>query len=192
MRRVGTPMLCKFVEDDLDYTGEQLRSLWAYRTFGLQGDSIVGFVGRAQVATERLVDEEDRREGAGIHSPRMLHFIVEHFGQDLATAVARQRLLVCLAKEELQGLSEGLTLERRGDDLFHGEEKLSVSIATLSPVSALIHLGLNVRSGGAPVPTCGLEDFGLDAVEAGRRILEAYAAEVAGMEAACCKVRGVP
>jgi len=185
-------MLRKFVEGDLDYTGEQLCSLWAYRTFGLQGDCIVAFVGRAEVATERLVDEADRLAGAEIRSPRMLHFIAEHFACDLATAVARQRLLVCIAKEELEGLAGSLKLRRRGDDLFHGGGKLSVSIATLSPVSALIHLGLNVRSGGAPVPTCSLEDFGVDPVPAAERIMEAYVAEVADMELACCKVRGVP
>jgi hypothetical protein len=121
----------------------------------------------------------------------MLHFLVEHFDSDLNLAIARQRLLVCITKEELERRSDSLSIERRGDDLYVGERKLSVSIATCSPVSALIHLGVNVL----PAPpelglsTCGLAEFGLPAAEIGRAVAERYAAEIEEMKLARCKVR---
>ncbi len=186
-------MLTQFAEDEITYTGDQLRSLWAFRTFGLQGDSIVAFLGPCDVRGESLVDVADQLSGAQIASPRMLHFIAEHFDGDLRLAIARQRLLVCLAKEELQRRREGLSVERRGDDLYVDGAKLSVSIATCSPVSALIHLGLNVLPAPDVVPlaTCGLEQFALPPRQVGQAVAERYAAEMEDMQLTRCKVRPV-
>ena len=46
-----------FLPDEITYTGNELRSLWAYSNHGLQGDSIVAFTGPCDVPTEALVDE---------------------------------------------------------------------------------------------------------------------------------------
>ena len=109
----------------LDYDGTQIRSLWAYREFGIQGDSIVAFIGGCEIPVDNIVDLEDVRAKSRIASPRMLHFIEEHFDLDLEKAVLRQRLLAVLACDALGGRAA-----RRGDDLFAGERKLSISIAT--------------------------------------------------------------
>jgi hypothetical protein len=178
-------------EEEIDYTGEQLRSLWTFSRFGVEGDSVVAFIGAANVRGEGLVDLADARAGSHIYSPRMLHFIVEHFDSDLEQAIWRQRLLICIAKEELEARVAGLRLKRRGDDLYDGERKLSVSIATISPVSTLIHLGLNVTTEGAPVPARGLGDWGLDAREVAEAVAAAYVAEVEGVRRARVKVRAV-
>lgn len=146
-----------WLDETITYTGAQLRSLWAFRTCGLQGDSIVAFCGPCDVSEEHMVDEADRRAGQRIYSPWMLHFIVEHFDCDLERAVLRQRLLVALTGDLINSRLGRLAVRREGDDLFAADRKLSVSIATLSPVSALIHLGLNVRTEGVPVPAVGLE-----------------------------------
>lgn len=151
----------------------------------------MAFVGPCRVEGDALVDLDDRRDGLFIESRRMLHFIVEHFDHDLERLVCRQRLLVALIGEILNGALGRHALRRRGDDLFEGEGKVSVSIATLSPVSGLIHTGLNVISEGAPVPARGLADWGLEAPPIARRILDAYAEELASMHHARCKVRGV-
>ncbi|MFQ5808212.1 MAG: DUF366 family protein, partial [Armatimonadota bacterium] len=95
-------MIHVFIDEAIDYTGEQLRSLWALERFGLQGDSIVAFVGGADVDIPHLVDRRDALDGRGICSERMLHFIVEHFDTDLEKAICRQRLLLCIIKEELE------------------------------------------------------------------------------------------
>ncbi len=52
----------------------------------------------------------------------------------------------------------GILALRDGDDIFIGGKKLSVSIVTASPVSILLHLGVNVDSEGAPVLATGLKD----------------------------------
>lgn len=184
-------MIHAWIEESIDYTGEQLRSLWAFERFGLQGDSIVAFVGKADVDRAHLVDRRDARQGKPIYSEQMLHFIVEHFDTDLEKAIWRQRLLICIIREELEEHVPGLNLIRRGDDLFFGDRKLTVSIATVSPLSSLIHTGINVVAEKAPVPACGLREWGLDAPQIGRLMAERYAAEVESIRKARCKVRAV-
>ena len=184
-------MIHAFIDETIDYTGEQLRSLFALERFGLQGDSIVAFIGKADVGVSHLVDRRDAQEGRVIYSDRMLHFIVEHFDTDLEKAVWRQRLLICIIKEELEQRVRGVSLIRRGDDLFFGDRKLTVSIATVSPISALIHTGVNVIAHSAPVPACGLSEWALDAREVGQLVAERYAGEVDSIQRARCKVRPV-
>ncbi len=184
-------------EECLTYDGTQLRSLWAYRHVGLQGDSIVAWRGPCEVPTEHLVDEEDRRSGVIIRSEEMVHFIAEFFIGDLDRAIALQRLLVCVVREVIEERSATAFVSRKGDDLFAlGEEgfhkKLTVSIATASPVSCLIHLGVNVTARLAPVPAMGLNDLGIDPDEFTERVLAVYVSDVEGMGKARSKVRGVP
>jgi len=176
--------------EEIRYTGAELRSLWIYRTFGVEGDAFVWFEGPCHVDGERLVDQVDAATGDSIKAARMLHFIVEHFDGDLNHAVLRQRLLVCFAAELLA--RDVPSFRRVGDDLFSGTRKLSVSIATVSPVSTLIHFALNIDPTGAPVEACGLEEFGVDPHVFAQRLAAAYCAEADRMEKARCTVRSVP
>lgn len=179
-----------YVAEPLTYDGSQLRSHWIYETTGAAGDAVGWFIGPCQVASDALVDLADRRAGEEIRAAAMLHFLVEHFDPDLARAILRQRLLVVTAAEALRGVA-GVAVERRGDDLFVGERKLSVSIATVSPVSGLIHLGINIDPAGAPVPAVGLVELGVDPCQAGQEIARRYAEEVEDVQAAAAKVRWV-
>jgi hypothetical protein len=180
-----------FHAEPLAYTGRELRSHFAYEQFGVLGDSIVAFVGPCYVPIDHLVDLEDVRSGAFIQSSLMVHWIAEHFETGLAEAVLGQHLAVRLLGEILAAGGVG-DLAVRGDDLFVGERKASVSIATRSPVSAMIHLGLNVQTDGAPVAAYGIAEAGLDAAGVARDLLAAYAAEHASVQRAIAKVRGVP
>jgi len=180
------------LESEFEYTGQQLRSLWAYEEFGLAGDSIVAFVGRCDVQPEYMADMEDLRAGARIFSERMLHFIVEHFDHDLARAVLRQRLLIAVIAERLNVRLAKTRVTRRGDDLFEGERKLTVSIATLSPMSSLIHAGVNILSRDTPVPAVGLADYAVEPRGFAQEILAAYVEEMDGADRARCKVRPSP
>ena len=145
-----------FHTEPLAYTGHQLRSHWIYETFGLQGDAIVTFRGPCRVELSEMVDREDVFAGADIRAAEMLHLIAEQFDRDLTRAVLRQRLLICMIAERLQGVA-GMPLPRRdGDDLYIGERKLTVSIAPVSPVSTLNNEGINVDPAGAPVAAVGL------------------------------------
>jgi len=181
-------MKSRWAEGRIDYDGTQIHSLWAYRTFGVQGDSIVAFQGGCEIPFANMVDLEDVRARSRIASPLMLHFIVEHFELDLEKAVLRQRLLAATAKDLL-----GPDVRRDGDDLFLGPGKLSISIATLTPVSSKIHFGINVeRALDVGVETRALKDLGVEPAAFARKVLERYAAEMGGVLDARTRVRGVP
>lgn len=181
-------MKTRFVEERIDYDGTQIRSLWAYRALGLQGDSLVAFTGACEVPLDHMVDLEDVRARSRIASPLMLHFIAEHFDLDLEKTVLRQRLLSVLVKDALPP-----DVRREGDDLFWGHGKLSISIATLTPVSGKFHFGINVeRAVDVGVETRALKDLGVDARTLGAAVLARYAAEMEGILDARTRVRGVP
>lgn len=146
-----------FVEDTrIKYTGEQLRSHWIYEKFDILGDTIVCFIGEADVRLNHMVDLQDVKEQAPIYSTEMLHFIIEHFNVTMQEIILRQRLFICVIQNALNEIMNANVVIRNGDDLFYNKGKLSVSIATLSPVSGLIHVGLNIDSKNAPVKASGL------------------------------------
>lgn len=172
------------------YTGRELHSHFAFDEFALVGDSAVAWIGPCRVEVGELVDKVDARAGAFIASPSMVHVIVEHFGLALLEAVARQRLLARLAGDLLRELGAP-DVRVRGNDLFAAGRKASVSVATRSPTSALIHFGINVRTEGTPVPTFGLADAGIEGERFARELLGRYAAEIVDIHRAAAKVRGV-
>lgn len=179
-----------FIEKAITYDGTQLSSLWAYKHFAIQGDSIVAFLGPCDVKISEMVDQEDVLAGAFIYSEQMVHFIVEHFDMDLEKTITRQRLLIALICEILAKTgSQGLF--RSGDDIYQGTKKASVSIATLSPVSSMIHVGINISSQNTPVPAIGLADMAVEPVAFAQKVLGAYCEEINSIINARCKVRGV-
>lgn len=176
---------------ELVYRGPELSSHFAYRTFDVLGDSCVAFQGGCWVETRDLVDLADRKKNEHIFSKHMLHFIIENFDRDLEKAVLRQRLFAAIVQQQLlwRGVSH---VARRGDDLFVGESKLSVSIAALTPVSTIIHFGINVVSQGTPVRSLGLADFQVEPRGFALAVMEAYREECDSIEEARCKARPVP
>lgn len=153
-------MHTKFIDNEIKYTGLELSPHWIYKNFKLQGDAIVAFCGECDVKLNEMVDIEDVINNEPIYSKNMLSFIVEHFNIGLVEGVFRQRLLITTIKEMLEGLSfhhSPFTIHRDGDDLFVEGKKLSVSIATKSLTSVLIHVGINIDPAGAPVKAIGLD-----------------------------------
>lgn len=181
------------VKETITYDGTQLSSHWAYRNFGIQGDSVIFFRGPCRVALTEMVDLNDVLNNAPIYSTDMLHFIIEHFDLDLEKTIIRQRLLIAALKDIVTEKT-GAIISRNGDDLFCDNRKLTVSIATLTPVSTMIHTGVNVTGKDAPVPAIGLAEIGLGAAEmedVGKLLCRAYMKEYQEIKMARCKVRGV-
>lgn len=197
----------------LGYGGGELRPHFLLERFGLQGSALAAFIGPCEVKLDHLVDWEDRLnptvlsdgsfEGE-IRARQMIHLIGEFFGMSLPTAVALQRLLMAIIKdcigESIRESTGGLSgLYRTGDDLYWpapaGESapdrKLTVSIATVSAVSALIHVGINVDPAGAPVPAIGLAELGAAPDDVVRRVLKRFSDEFESLQWACTKVRPV-
>ena len=184
-------MLYKLLDKEIKYEGYQLAPHWIYKNFKIQGDAIVAFCGECEVKLTEMVDIEDVINNEPIYSKNMLSFITEQFNVELVEGVFRQRLLICSIKEALE--RRGVKIVRSGDDLFVDDKKLTVSIATKSLTSILIHTGINIDSKGAPVKACGLEndlkisdikDFALE-------VMENYSNEIDDIILASTKVRGV-
>ncbi len=182
-------MQTSFLQQPLTYDGTQLRSHFIFDTTGHIGDGIISFIGPANVTLEHMVDLLDVRDHAHIYSPNMLHFICEHFSYDLSMSICLQRLLIVIASETITSLSSECPILRKGDDLFINDKKLSVSIATKTPVSTCIHFAMNIHTDNTPVPTYGLGDLDIDINKLAMQIMKNYIAEVNNMHLAKCKVR---
>ncbi len=179
-----------WLETPQTYDGSQLRPHWIRRHTGLVGDAVVAFRGPCLVRAAEMADLVDLLAGPGIAGEDMVHVVCELFDDgDLPRAFLRQRLLAATALELLAALAPAARLCRRGDDLFAGERKLSISVATRSLVSTLIHFAVNVTTGGTPVPAAGLAELGVDPRAFGAGLLAALEREEQSMAAARCQVR---
>jgi uncharacterized protein len=186
--------------ESIPYTGNELRSHWIYRNFGILGDAALAFIGPCEVDRESMVDLEDVLNDDYIYSKKMLNFIVEVFSISLQEGVLLQRMFTCIIQDRINAMliasGKPAGIRRRGDDLFYEDTaKLSVSICTKSPTSILIHTGLNIDAQGTPVEAAGLEcdlDFDLDSIESlAEACMRTLAEEWADIRMSCCKVRAV-
>ena len=162
-------MIVHKVVDQL-YDGAQLHHAFCYENGGPLGASIVYFRGPAEVK-DHLVDIEDRLADDFIKSKDMWHFIIEIPGATLTETVLWQRKFISICIDKLREENvDPIRLRQEGDDIiiYHDSDtlingtrrKMSVSIATLSRFSGLIHAGINIEVGeGCPVPAIGLKDL---------------------------------
>lgn len=180
-----------FIDKEIKYIGSQLAPHWIYKNFKIQGDVIVAFCGECDVKLNEMVDIEDVINNEPIYSKYMLSFISEQFNICLVEGVLRQRLLMSTIKEALE--KRGVVVRRDGDDLFINDKKLSVSIATKSMTSVLIHTGVNILAEGAPIPVSALKtDLNIDDIkEFAIEVMKNYSEEIEDIVLASTKVRGV-
>ncbi len=181
-----------FLKENLKYDGTQLAPHFIYKNYNLMGDALIAFQGPCEVNLSEMVDLEDVINNEPIYSENMLHFIGEFFNVDLIRGVYMQRLLITTIKETIE-TKYAQCLTRKGDDLFKNEGKLSVSIATKSQTSVLIHTALNITTDNTPVKTSGLlTDFCIQDLEKfANEVLDAYNEETKDIYLATTKVRGV-
>ena len=145
-----------YTDKEIKYTGIQLSPHWIYKNFNIIGNAVVAFIGECEVNLNHMVDIEDVINNEPIYSSKMLSFIEENFSSTLIEAVYRQRLLVTITKELIEKINPSVKIIRSGDDLYINKKKLSVSIATKSITSTLIHFGLNISAENAPVNAADL------------------------------------
>lgn len=184
-----------FIPKSFPYDGTQLSSLFAYLNHNILGPSIVSWRGQCNISPEHMVDGEDLLANAEIAGDEMLHFIIEVFDRDLFSAVSLQRLFASIVRDYLQEASSELqkraTLLRDGDDLYLDDKKLSISIATRSPVSVMIHFAMNITNEGTPVKTLCLGDLKLKPEVVAEDLMQKFKAEFESIQKATMKVRPV-
>ncbi len=180
-----------FLDKKIDYNGSQLRSSWIRKTSGIKNDAMVAFIGGCNVLPEFMVDLEDKAAGCEIFSEEMLHFIIEHAEIDLEKMILRQRLLASIVIQAINKERPDISLIRSGNDIYDRDSKLNVSIATTSPVSGLIHFGINVSSENTPVKTKSLNDYQLNPKTFALNVMKEYKQELDGVEHARGKVKKV-
>jgi uncharacterized protein len=179
----------QWCDERVAYDGSQLRAHWLLARFGLVGDAAAAFRGPCRVRDDEMADLADI-DGPGIAGDDLVHVVWESFAApDLLLAVHRQRLLAAQAREALAQLAPASAVRRDGDDLWVGDGKLSISIATVTPVSSVIHFAVNATPGGAPVATATLQQLGVAPRAFGEALLAALAAEQRSIAVARAKVR---
>lgn len=176
-----------FRDFEIPYDGTPLAPHWIYRKFDLLGDGLVAFQGPAEVSLDHLVDLEDVKKKAPIFSPKMLHFLGEFFIDSLDVGILLQNLFVGTVYELLWEKG-GRDLSRKGNDLFFDSRKLSVSVATKSPVSVLFHMGLNIETQGTPIPTSGLSEMWVEPWDLAQKVFERFQQDIEGFRKARAKV----
>ncbi len=180
-----------YSNEKMTYTGPELRPHFILSHYKIEGNALVAFRGACEVQTDHLVDWEDRLQNDFIRAREMVHFLGEFFGITLKEGIWIQRLVVSEIHSMLMKMK--IAAERSGDDLFVDGKKLSVSIVTASPVSVLLHLGLNIDPAGAPVAAIGLESFFSEAQteELIKAVLSRFKTEFESVNRAAVKVRPV-
>jgi hypothetical protein len=180
-------------EKERAYTGVELRPHFLLAEMGLKGSGVGVFTGPCHVKTEHLVDWEDRLAHDRIEAKQMVHFIGEFFGMTLNEGVLTQRFFMATLAEVINDAfkeqGKDACVSRTGDDLWFEKRKLSVSIVTATPVSVLMHVGINIDPTGAPVPASGLVEMGLKTAQLISAFQERFLKEWADMKWACTKVR---
>lgn len=155
----------------MEYDGSQLRPFYPYEMSQERGDGIVAFVGPMCLSPKEMIDMEDVLSNDRIWSPSAINFIIELFHINIETCVLYQRAFMqtivddMLAeghKGKLYSSIQSITLE--GDDIMvhdgEGLKKASVSIASVSHISGLMHVGLNLEvDDNIPVPAIGLKNI---------------------------------
>jgi len=178
----------------IDYDGSQLRHAFAYEKQKILGPSIVYFEGKAEVK-EHLVDLEDSVNNDFIKSEKMMHFIIEIPDASIREMVVWQRFFMRMIVDKLRIICANSKVFIDGDDIMVDEKKLSVSIATLSHFSGLVHAGLNIEVGkGCPIAAIGLREIVPSYVSIpkfGAEIVQDFAKEYDDIVRASYKVQGV-
>ncbi len=182
-----------FIDQNLKYDGSQLRPLYAYLNHQMLGDSIVSWVGPCEVSTDHMIDGEDLLSKSEIRGDRMVHFLIEKFDVLLFSGVLLQRLLASIVidvlRENAKSKSIARALTRDGDDIYYGSQKFSISIATQTANSTLVHFAVNVVNRGTPVETLSLEDLGQEPISFAKLVLEKFSREVTSVIDATHKVK---
>ncbi len=180
-----------YIKEKIKFTGEQLEAHWAFKEFDILGDSILAFGGPCDLKEKYLVGVDHFKKKTQVKSEMMLHFLVEHFDQDLEKAILRQTLLINILKDKLNHRLGGDIFQRWGNDIFEEDFKLTISTVTKTSISTKIHLGINVSSKDVPVKAKGLSDYGIDPDEIAEVVMNQYRLDMRRINERIARTRSI-
>jgi len=174
--------------DKLELTPEVLKPHWALKRFKLVGDSIVAFRGGVKLSPEQYVDLLEAQRERPIPNVDLLHFVVEHFDDDLERAILKENILINIAQEKILHRAPKSGVMRWGDNLYDGKYRLTISCATKTLVSAKIHLGICIDS-DEENGYHGISEFGIDPFELAEVVANQYRADMRRLKEKCWHLR---
>jgi hypothetical protein len=190
--------------EQITYDGTAIGPHWALDKFDILGNSMISFRGPLKVPQAEMVDLLDVKEEGElgtylITGKEAVQWIIEDFlphPPNMELEYSRLRILVLVILEVLRKTIPDREFRRSHTDIYVGEQKLSVGIATISKVSGKIHYALNLSSEGVPahVKAMGLYDLGLKSSDIhafSEEVGEAYLEEISRIARDCMKTRSV-
>jgi len=182
----------KILSEKRALSGDEMLPHWAYRSFGLLGDSIVAFKGPFDVPPGKWIDLECLKRDTELPVVDMLHFVAEHFDTNLREAVLCQYVLVSILEEKLlhRVPQDGHRLTRLGDDLFDGENRLSITAVGCTIVSAKIHLGVYLDTEPSK-EIHGLAAYSIDPLELAGVVINQYRTEMRRLSEKAWRMRPI-
>ena len=178
------------VPEPMAMTIDAMKPHWALLKFDLWGNSMVIFRGPMKIEPKDMIDLKELKRGTIFPDGDLLHFIIEHFGDDMEKGVLRQNILVNIAEEKLTHRLGGRRILRWGDDLFDEDKRLTLTAVTQTPVSVKIHLGICIDP-DADASFAGMTDYDLDPDELGEVIGNQYRADMKRLAEKCWRMRTV-
>jgi len=179
------------VAEPMEMTIDAMRPHWALNKFDLWGDSLVIFRGPMSVRPEDAIDLKELKRGTVFPKGDILHFIIEHFGDELERTILRQNILVSITEEKIVHRMESIQrILRWGDDLYDEDRRLTFTAVTPTPVSGKIHLGVCIDSDNEAA-FAGICEYALDPNELGEVIGNQYRADMRRLREKCWRMRPI-
>ncbi|MCE7742440.1 MAG: DUF366 family protein [Candidatus Heimdallarchaeota archaeon] len=188
--------------EPITYDGSQLANRYTTEKYGVFGETILIFRGGMKLSPEEMVDikdivRESHLNKILISSDDSLHFIIEEFDiqpPNMELEYYRLQVLAQIVIEVLK--NEGIELIRKGTDMYVGDRKLNVAIASTGVSSSKIHLGINIAGTGFPshVNAIGLLELGIeqkDVKNIAMEIAERYSNEISKIKEDVSKTRPI-
>ena len=186
----GSRMDYLLVPDQMVMTVEAMKSHWALLKFDLWGNSMVIFKGPIKIEPKEMIDLKELKRGTAFPDGDLLHFVIEHFGDDIEKGVLRQNILVNIAEEKISHRLSGRRILRWGDDLYDEDRRITLTAVATTPVSIKIHLGICITS-DTEAGFVGLSEYGLEPEELAEVVGNQYRADMKRLAEKCWRMRPV-
>ena len=176
--------------EPMKLTIDAMKSHWALINFDLWGNSMVIFKGPMEIEPKDMIDLKEVKRDTVLPDGDLLHFVIEHFGDDMEKGVLRQNILVNIAEEKLEHRLSDRKILRWGDDLYDEDRRITLTAVAQTPVSIKIHFGICIDS-DTNAGFVGIDEYHLDIDELAEVIGNQYRADMKRLAEKCWRMRPI-